>query len=282
MALPNNASGFGANFDPSNPFGADFSGQVPAEDSSWIGRLTFKVHDETLKHVTPEGDRLIKKVTAYREDGTEYWTQAFYRSTGSNSKFPGFWFPFLGISMKDGKKYYSKDISLPSGWPAEDRLKLKKQLSELGVIRADTRELADRFLARSFLLGANAISALLPDKDQRASIMERMFDSALQPQAVDSTLAEIITQNDGFKDFKEDYNNIMPSSDKTVNMFIGRDIYINYDNTKSVNLSSFNGLPNYNKNLRGGYRRRSIKKRSSIKKRLTRRSRHRKGLNKKH
>lgn len=282
MALPNNAPGFGANFDPFNPFGADFSEHVPAEDSSWIGRLTFKVHDETLKHVSSEGARLIKKVTAYRDDGSEYWTQAFYRSTGINSSFPNIWFPFLGISKKDGRLYYSKDILLPKSWPREDNLQIDKSMTH---VREKTVEFAERLIARSFLLGSNAISALNSESLTRNHLMELLFQRGLKEETVDPTISSIITKNDDFKTFADEYGSLKESTEKEINDYIGKDIYINYGRNSPINLSSFNELPNYNKNLRGGgssRKRSSTRKRSSIKKRLTRRSRHRKGLNKKH
>jgi len=279
MALPNNAYGF----DASNPFGRPLSEHVPAEDSSWIGRLTFKVHDEILKHKSYEGDRLIKKVTAYREDGSEYWTQVFYRSTGSNSSFPGVWFPFLGIGSNGGRSYFAKELPLPLSWPEEDKLKLKRT-TEAGGVLAKTRELESRFLARSFLLGANAISALHPNEVYRKDYMEHMFHSGLNPEKVDARLAEIIILNNEFNDFEEEYKNTMPSSDKEINTFIGKDIYINYDGELSVNLSAFNGLPNFPKNFRGGRRSSTRKSRrsSSTRKSQRRRRSTRKGLNKKH
>lgn len=225
---------------------------VPAADSSWIAELTFKVHEPTLVHETSEGKRLIKKVTAYR-DGVEFWTQVFYRSTGMNSKYPNVWFPFLGLSKYDKKpSYYSKDIRPPMTWPGEDILKTKGP--EFGLFREASIDLAGRFVTRSFLLGSNAISALHEEKDERAYILSILFAWELHPEKVDETIKHILTANTHYNDFKEEYS-LKPSSDKEINAFIGKDIYINYGKEKKLNLSALNDLPDYTSLLLMGGRR---------------------------
>jgi hypothetical protein len=243
---------------------------VPAADSSWIAELTFKVHEPTLLHESSEGKRLIKKVTAYR-DGVEFWTQVFYRSTGRNSTYPDIWFPFLGISTKDGRSYYSKDISTPLTWPDEDKLKTKGP--EFGLFRQAPVDLAQRFVTRSFLLGSNAISALYDEEDKRRFVMNNiLFVWEIHPEHVDVIIKDIIIKNTLYKDFKEEYS-LKASSEMEINKFIAKDIYINYGKDKKINLSTMNDLPDYwsLSSLFGGRRARKQTRRRRVAQRRTRR-----------
>lgn len=258
MALPAN-NGFG-NMDPFAGMGE--SVHIPAEDSDWIAGLTFKVHEPTLRHVSSEGTRLIKKVTAYRE-GAEFWTQAFYRSSGSNSKYPGIWFPFLGIVNYDRKKgYYAKDVPVPYGWPTEDKLSHRFARGLNTHVPDSTHELVQRFVTRSFLLGSSAISAIRPEAGEREVIMGELFDISLHSEKVDPKIAELVIANGDYNDFKDEYKSLPESSSKEVNDFIGKDIYINHGKNAPLNLSGRNSLPNYNKNILGmdGGRRRSTRR----------------------
>lgn len=266
-------------------FGNFFAGMgekvhTPAEDSDWIAGLTFKVHEPTLLHVSSEGSRLIKKVTAYR-DGAEFWTQAFYRSSGSNSKYPGIWFPFLGIVDYGRKKgYYAKDVSVPYGWPAEDKLSHRFARGLNTHVPDSTHELVQRFVTRSFVLGSSAISAIRPEAGEREGIMGELFDISLHGEKVDPKIAGLVIANGDYNDFKDEYKSLPVSSSKEVNDFIGKDIYINYGKNAPLNLSGRNSLPNYNKNIMGMHggrrtRRRSnkprIMRRKASRKRSTRR-----------
>lgn len=273
MALPAE-NGFGN-------FGNFFAGMgekvhTPAEDSDWIAGLTFKVHEPTLRHVSSEGSRLIKKVTAYRE-GAEFWTQAFYRSTGSNSNYSGVWFPFLGIVNYGSKKgYYAKEVAVPFSWSAEDILSHRFDLGLSTHVPKSTHELVQRFVTRSFLLGSNAISAFYSSVDMRKAVMRQLFHESLYSEKVDPKIAEIVVGNDAYKSFDDEYKSLPESSSKEVNDFIGKDIYINYGKKSPVNLSGRNSLPNYNKNIigmRGGQRTRKRKnmRRKASRKRSTRR-----------
>ena len=54
-----------------------------ASSSDWIAKLHFDIHPDAIQFNDPEGVRLIKKVTArHPEDGSVFWTQVFYRSSG--------------------------------------------------------------------------------------------------------------------------------------------------------------------------------------------------------
>ena len=248
---------------------------IPAEDSDWIARLTFKVHEPTLLHDSSEGVRLIKKVTAYRE-GAEFWTQAFYRSTGKNSNYSGVWFPFLGIVNHGSKKgYYAKDVPLPFSWPAEDNLSHRFARGLSTRVPDSTHELVQRFVTRSFLLGSNAISAIRPEAGQRKAIMEELFDESLHAEKVDPKIAEIVVGNDAYKDFADEYKSLPESSSKEVNDFIGKDIYINYGKNAPLNLSGRNSLPNYNKNIWGMRGGRRTRKRKNMRRKASRKNKRR-------
>jgi hypothetical protein len=228
---------------------------APVESSDWIAALTFEIHADTVRFKDVDGPRLIKKVTARHPDGTPFWTQAFYRSSGRNSKFRGVWFPFLGISLKRGAPYFTKGLAYPASWPAHDIFHKKERISD-----AD-HELIGRFGTRSFLLAANALNALSEDAETRDEIASRIFEG-VEPEPVDPVLQTLVSDNGAYDDatWKRMEDTLPESPPAEVNRFVGADIYVNYGKMDGrLNLSA-GPMPNFF-SLEGGRRRRSSRRR---------------------
>jgi hypothetical protein len=208
-------------------------------DSDWISDLRFIIHDESIQFIESDGPRLIKRVTAKHADGSTFWTQVFYRSSGKSSHYNGVWFPFLGISIRRGAPYFTKGLPYPKSWPSKDRFQKRERISD------KDSELIGRFGTRSFLLAANALNALSNDPEQLDDIVTRIFEGVV-PEAVDPKLQTIILGNTKYDNEKwEKLTTTLPrASPEDVNKFVGRDIYINYGKEDGLDLSKV-PIPNY-------------------------------------
>jgi hypothetical protein len=242
-------------------------------DSTWISELRFEIHDEAIKFNDKDGARLIKKVTARRPDGTVFWTQGFYRSSGKSSRFKNVWFPFLGISLRlSGATYFTKGLRFPESWPAEDRFNKKEFISDR------TSELISRFGTRSFLLAANALNALSDDPEQLDDMVSQIFEGVV-PEDVDPVIQKILVENTGYDDAKWAalVSGLHDATPEEVNKFIGSDIYINYGKpgAELVNLGA-GPLPEYFLMDGGMWRRRrkSRRRRGSNRRNITRHKQH--------
>jgi hypothetical protein len=224
-------------------------------DSDWISDLRFIIHDESIQFIDSDGPRLIKRVTAKRADGSTFWTQVFYRSSGKSSHYNGVWFPFLGISIRRGAPYFTKGLPYPKSWPVKDRFQKHERISD------KDSELIGRFGTRSFLLAANTFNALSNDPEHLDEIVTRIFEGVV-PEAVDPKLQTIILGNTKYDNEKWDkLAATLPSaSPEDVNKFIGSDIYINYGKEDGLDLSKI-PIPDFF-SMEGGRRSRRHKSKS--------------------
>jgi hypothetical protein len=178
--------------------------------------------------------RDVVMVKAKFSDGTVFWKQPFYKSSGTSSGVQGIWFPFLAITQDA----YVKGVAVPPEWPNLDKLYTPGGMSREKI----SPKL--RILAYSFLIASYKLLVPVIDDTRQQTIHPKeqieKFIKALRGEITDKELFDTITTwlytqdsvlpTDPPLNAKvisglttEDYNEI--------NEWIGEDIYINYGRT---------------------------------------------------
>jgi hypothetical protein len=171
-----------------------------------------RMFTQTTTEMGKEVERDFLMLKARFADGSLFWRQPFYRSSGTASGFPGMWFPFLALRSDA----IVKGDAVPSDWLENDRL------YSAGELARDQNSPKRRILAYSFLVASNALNPI-PDGFIRALRRELRFPELLD--TVNINVLEGVERLDlepAYKDRREGATN------SEINAWIGTDIYLNY------------------------------------------------------
>lgn len=129
------------------------------ETVDFLKGLTFEIDTEkTPASYLVDSDssdkqlRQLITVNAKSADGTPYWSQVFYRSSGTSSKAKETWFPLAAVT----NRAFIKGISITADWFREHDKMWNPRLPSSG-------DLPKRFLMFSFLLASNELEGIQED-----------------------------------------------------------------------------------------------------------------------
>jgi hypothetical protein len=220
------------------------------DESERLLELNFEVSPEVKRLDDTEGRRLVVVIHAKKGDGTPVWSQAFYRSSGSNSLFGDVWFPFYGIvarqkqsSPEMGTTYLQKSLPFPKSWPKYDFISLIPN-ALYSPTDGKGGEFQERMQLRSFILASAHIGLQGGGKDYRAKFIE-ILRRNICPRKADEDIQKRIEESlrvpdpyDKYYEKDEKGKYIFPNHTiPEINDFIGENLTINFGRTPEERMS---------------------------------------------
>jgi hypothetical protein len=228
------------------------TGSKSEETIDFLRGLTFEIDREktpvSYMFEADESDMQLRQlitVNATKADGTPYWSQVFYRSSGTSSKAQETWFPVVAITPKA----FVKGISITADWFYEYDKMWNPRFPSSG-------DLPKRFLAFSFLLASNELEEI------KRETLDKL-GKQLQPakKEILTALKDILNDPDmqsKLKTFIPKDPTLLkessPGSYENINIWIGGD---NYTGRSAIDIAA----NDESGRLLGGKRRHTRKKR---------------------